>query len=540
MNLAQTAPKTVRIIAPTITGGLNKRAIELQINTAAYARVSTLKEEQEQSYERQVSHYTQYIKANPAWRFVKVYSDEGTGTRADKRTGFLEMIADCRAGKIDKILCKGVSRFARSTVDALKYIHELKDLGVSVFFENENIDTLTPGGEILLTILAGMAEQESRTISANVKWAYQKKFEDGGIILHTERVLGYTKDSSNNIIIDPQQAVIVQRIFKEFLVGYSTKAIAERLDADGIKTPRSSPRWVGNTCLNIIKNIQYTGDVIMGKSYKADVLSKSRRRNNGERPLYFIENAIPAIISKETYELAQAEYKRRTSLRSHSKSGKGRYSCLYAFSGFLFCGHCGAKLRKFHQRGKGGAEVTVWWCTHKERFGRDACTQKMIKDDGIKTAFINLINGHIAGEGLEFIRTLHKNIVAELNDDYLTDLDGVDEKIKAVQAEALRINKENRLGVLSNADYDEQIDRLEKELNGLREQKSQMILKNERVKLAEFRLQEIERILGGGEVVEFDTDLFRNLIEKIVVDGEQATFHLIAGAEIEVPLPKAA
>ena len=178
----------------------------LLIKVAAYARVSTKKDEQEDSYERQVAHYTKYIKNHEGWQFVDVYADEGiTGTRADKRADFQRMMEDCRKGLINKILVKSIARFARNTVDALNSIRELKELGISVYFENENIDTLSPGGEVLITILAAMAEQESRTISTNIKWAYQKKFQNGDIQVNYKRFLGYTRDKEHNFVIVPEQ-----------------------------------------------------------------------------------------------------------------------------------------------------------------------------------------------------------------------------------------------------------------------------------------------------------------------------------------------
>jgi DNA invertase Pin-like site-specific DNA recombinase len=533
MQLAEvTGEKRVRVIAPTlsVTG---KATLEQKQNVGAYARVSTDKEEQESSFERQVEYYTGHIQSRPDWRFVKVYQDDGiTGTRAEKRPGFMEMIADCRKGLLDKILVKSVARFARSTVDALKYIHELKDLGISVFFENENIDTLTPGGEVLLTILAGMAEQESRTISSNIRWAYAKKFEAGGIIMHTDKIIGYTRDEKKNIIVEPNEALTIQRIYKEFLGGSSTGAIASGLQADGIATPMAKGDWKPDTVASILKNIQYTGDSIMGRSYKPDVLSEKRVKNKGQRQQYYIENSHPAIISKEVFELAQAEFARRTSMRSHGKTGKGRYSSMYAFSGFLFCGECGAKLRKWHEKTRGGEVRTVWLCSNREHFGKDACSQFTKRDEQIKAAFLRMLDGQVANGGAEFFATLQQNIAAEITSDYLTQIDAIDAEISAIQADALRVNKENRVGNMSNNEYDDIIADFENRLAELREQKSKAIVKNEKLKLAEHRLKEIEKVLSDGLLDKFDDDLFRNLIERVVLVNNTATFCLLSGVEI--------
>lgn len=216
---------------------------------AAYARVSTEKEEQEDSFERQVEHYTALIKSKDEWEFGGIYADPGiTGTRAERRPDFMRMIADCRAGKINKVLVKSISRFARNTVDALNYIRELKDLGISVYFENENIDTLTPGGEVLITILAAMAEQESRTMSTNIKWTYQKKFKNGEIVLNTGLMLGYVKtgkdaEGRDTYEINENEAAIVRRIYGEYLTGVSIHRICRGLEADGIPTKLGKKRW---------------------------------------------------------------------------------------------------------------------------------------------------------------------------------------------------------------------------------------------------------------------------------------------------------
>ncbi len=223
---------------------------------AAYARVSTDKSEQEDSFERQVEHYTHYIKSRTDWEYVDIYADPGiTGTRADKRPEFQRMMADCRLGKINKILCKSIARFARNTVDALESIRELKELGIGVYFESQNIDTLTPGGDVLLTILAAMAEQESRTISTNVKWTFQKKRANGEVTFNYTRFLGYTRNEQGEIEIVPEQAEIVRRIYREFMCGYSTAIIARRLTDEGIPTPSNKTKWRASVICSILTPI---------------------------------------------------------------------------------------------------------------------------------------------------------------------------------------------------------------------------------------------------------------------------------------------
>ena len=237
--MAVTTRRVVREIPRAAILHIDAKEV-LRMVVVAYARVSTEKEEQEDSFERQVSYYTTLINSKPEWKFGGIYADPGiTGTRAEKRPDFLRMIEDCRAGKINKILVKSISRFARNTVDALNYIRELKELGISIYFENENIDTLTPGGEVLITILAAMAEQESRTMSTNIKWSYQKKFKNGEVLLNTSMMMGYIKtdrrDEEGKVIyeINEEEAVVVRRIYREYLSGVTVTRICRGLEADG-------------------------------------------------------------------------------------------------------------------------------------------------------------------------------------------------------------------------------------------------------------------------------------------------------------------
>ena len=259
-----TASRRVVRTLPKLFNGVSETE-QNKLLVAAYARVSTEREEQEDSFERQVEHYTQMINARADWQLVDIYADPGiSGTRAEKRPNFLRMIEDCRAGKIQKVMVKSISRFARNTVDALHYIRELKDLGISVCFESENIDTMTPGGEVLLTILAAMAEQESRTISSNIKWAYQRRFQDGNVLLNTGMMLGYRKtgkDTNGHDVyeINEEEADIVRRIYREYVAGITVTQICRRLEADEIPTKLGRKKWYPTVILSVLSNEKYTG-----------------------------------------------------------------------------------------------------------------------------------------------------------------------------------------------------------------------------------------------------------------------------------------
>ena len=287
----------------------NMTAVTAKEKVTYYARVSTENDEQEDSYERQREHFEEKIMANPKWEYVPGYADWGvTGTKAEARKNFMRMIEDCRAGKINRILVKSISRFARNTVDTLMYIRELREMGISVFFETQNIDTMSASGDVLITILAAMAEQESRTMSTNIKWAYQKRFKDGQVLINPA-TLGYKKDGDEYEIVE-EEAEIIRMVFRNYLAGDSVRQIADALNAEGYMT-RKGNGFKPNSILNILANEKYTGNAILGKTFKSDVLSKHRVKNEGQAPSYYVENSHPAIISQELFDMVQAEKERR-------------------------------------------------------------------------------------------------------------------------------------------------------------------------------------------------------------------------------------
>ena len=500
------------------------------LNVGAYARVSTKKEEQEDSYERQVSHYTKYIKSHDGWRFVDVYADEGiTGTRAEKRKDFQRMMDDCRLGKLDKILVKSIARFARNTVDALNAIRELKELGVSVYFENENIDTLSPGGEVLLTILAAMAEQESRTISTNIKWAYQKKFQNGDIQLNYKRFLGYTRDENHNLNIVPEEATVVQRIFREYLYGYSCANIAAGLTKDKIPTPSNKTKWYASVIMSILQNEKYYGGLICGKTYKPDVLSKKLYKNEGHVERYYIENSHPAIISKEEFDLVQAEMRRRQTIRGFSETNQGRYSSKYAFSKRLICGECGAYYRRHAQYCK-GEYIHTWVCpTHKIK-GGTACSQTYLKEEEIEGAFLEMLKA-LVGDFKEISDTLKENIVSSLDDSIAEDINETLLQIEVRQTEMLELLREKRAGRISDQEYNERGMAIEKAIQELSERRVKLESKSNSAKLAMMRVEQITTALSEvGSLDKYNGEIFRAIVENVVVRNTYTLdFHLKVG-----------
>lgn len=322
----------------------NSKSVEKK-RVCAYCRVSTEEESQATSYDLQVSYYTDYIKRNSSWKFAGVYADEGiSGTSTKNREQFLQMIQDCRDGKIDYIITKSISRFARNTLDCLQYIRELKNLPkpVGVFFEKENLDTLDGKSEFFLTILSSIAQEESRTISENTKWGIQKRFQQGKAHCPTTYFLGYDTDENGKLVINEEEAAIVRRIYREFLSGKGSKVIAKGLMKDGIRTIRGNKNWTSNAVYRMLTNEKYCGDILMQKSVTIDFLTHKRVPNEGHQPQYFIQDHHPAIIPKEDWHAVQEELKRRSDL-FHDPDGKYRqkYSGRMPFSNVLFCAECG-------------------------------------------------------------------------------------------------------------------------------------------------------------------------------------------------------
>lgn len=524
-------PKVVRVVRKVSSTQITAQTIREQLTdtrlpVAAYARVSTTNEEQEDSLERQKAHYTEYIGNRPEWRFVGVYDDPGvTGTRVDQRKGFQRLLNDCWAGKIKKILCKSISRFARNTVDALKYIRELKELGIGIYFETQNIDTMTAGGDILITILAAIAEQESRNMSENIKWAFQKKFKEGELMLVCSQFLGYDRDKDKNIVINEEQAKIVRRIYREFLSGYSCATIAKNLTEDGIQTVTGKKQWRASGIRNILTNEKYFGGAYLGKTCKKDVLSKERVASD---EVYYVENSHPAIIPKDTWDLVQLELERRKDYRSCTETGNGRYSSKYPFSKKLICGECGMVFRR-HAQYKKGEYVRTWVCiTHKIK-GNEYCSQHYILEDDIERCFQRVINEFV-GDMSQIKEILKENVTSTLSEKDDNRGEQILLRMQALQAEMININRKKRAGEIAYELYIAKAQEIADEVEKLeREQKEIQSTENDR--LAETkRLKDILEVINEMHPTdEFDGEMFRRLIDNVIVKGNQLTFNFKVG-----------
>ena len=366
---------------------------------AAYCRVSTDQEEQLSSYEAQVNYYTNYIEKHPDYEFAGIYADEGiSGTTTKKREQFNRMIEDCKAGKIDMIITKSISRFARNTLDCLNFVRQLKDLGIGVTFEKEAIFTLDSKGEVLLSILSSLAQDESRSISENSTWGIRRRFEQGKLHVNHTKFLGYDKDKNGNLVVNEKQAKIVRRIYKEFLDGKGANRIARDLELGGVANWNGKAKWYEGSIRKMLTNEKYKGDALLQKTYTVDFLSKKRADNNGEVPQYYVEDSHPAIIDKEMWEAVQLEMERRRNFALQYGIQKLEYATTSnPFAGRVICGSCGQVFgRKVWNSTDDRFRRIIWRCNGKyPAKGEKGCGSRHIDDGVLYQAFVDVFNAMV-------------------------------------------------------------------------------------------------------------------------------------------------
>lgn len=362
---------------------------------AAYCRVSTDQEEQLSSYENQVSYYTNFISNNPQYELAGIYADEGiSGTNTKKRKNFNRMIDDCEAGKIDRIIVKSISRFARNTLDCLNYVRRLKELGIGVTFEKEAIDTLDAKGEVLLTILSSLAQDESRSISENSTWGIRKRFEQGKFSVNTRKFMGYDSDENGNLIVNEEQAKIVRLIYEKYLCGRNYFVIARELNEAGIPGWNGKVNWIASTIETMLHNEKYKGDALLQKTYTVDFLTKKREKNQGQIAQYYVENNHPAIVKPEIWEAVRLEEQRRREYmeRHHIKA----YSSDLAnnpFASKVICGECGEAFGRKKWRPRPGEYRSVWQCNARYRVkGVMGCSNRHIDESTLEEIFVKAWN----------------------------------------------------------------------------------------------------------------------------------------------------
>ena len=401
MEATTTLDRRVRVIPATKTRGAIHSTHDGKKRVAAYCRVSTDSEEQLNSYEAQKSYYTQKIEESPDWEMAGIYADEGiSGTSMKKRTEFKKMITACKRGRIDLIITKSLSRFARNTVDCLETVRLLKANGIGVYFEKENINTLTESSEFLITLFSGFAQAESESLSKNVAWGWRKSAEAGNVYFQYKRMLGYLKGTDGQPEIVPEEAKIIRRIYRRYLAGCSLGQIKQELEQDNIPTAQKVERWSSAVIHNILTNEKYMGDALLQKTYITDCITKKVKKNMGERPMYYVENNHPAIVSREMFDQVQKEMTRRSSKRKVlQKSGKtelGKYSGKYALTELLVCGECGSPYKRVTWA-RNGKKRIVWRCVSRLEFGTKYCHNSPTLDESrLHNAILAAMNEYAA------------------------------------------------------------------------------------------------------------------------------------------------
>lgn len=480
---------------------------------AGYARVSTDHEEQATSYEAQVRYYTEYIRGRDDWVFAGMYTDDGiSATSTRHRDGFNQMVEDALAGKIDLIITKSVSRFARNTVDSLTTVRKLKDRGIEIYFEKENIWTLDAKGELLITIMSSLAQEESRSISENTTWGKRRGFAEGKTSVTYSRFLGYGPDFS----VIEEEAETVRLIYRLYLSGLSSYAIARRLEEEGVKAPAGGSKWHADTIRSILRNEKYKGDALIQKTYTADFLTKKTVKNTGEVPQYYVEGHHEAIIDAETFELAQAELRRR--------AGATSYSGLSIFSSKIVCGECGAFYgpRVWHSNDK--YRKNVWQCGHKyKRGGGVMCRTPALTEDEIKAAFLKALNGVLvdreaAISDMEVLRrTATDTSLLE------SELAGVESEIASLGERLDGLIRENARTARDQGEYGAMYDEIAGRYDERERRRGELEAEIADAKASGKAIGRLIRTLRGieGDVVtEFDESLWSGMVESMEVGSD--------------------
>ena len=539
MEVQRIPKKMVTVLEPKRSFTVDREKYR-QRRVAAYCRVSTDDEEQLTSYNTQKRVYTDMVMANKDWELVGIYADEGiSGTRADKRPEFKRMIDDCFAGKIDYIITKSVSRFARNTVDCLDHVRQLKARGIGVYFEEQNIDTLKCDSELYLVIYAGFAQSESESMSKNITWSYRKNFEDGKCIYIYKKLLGYKKGADGTPEIVPEEAVIVERIFNMFLAGMTAEGISNVLKAEKIKVPGKELNFSKKMILGILQNEKYCGDCILQKTVTVDCISKTRKKNEGEAPMYLVENSHPAIVSREVFNRVQEEISRRKALPPQSKkkavTASGKYS-KYALTEVLKCGECGSRYKRVTWTSSGKKQI-VWRCVSRLDYGKKYCKDSItVKEEELQEAIVRAIRKFNEEDDSTYIALMKATLGDALG------ITGNNEEIEFLERRIEALNKRMVQIVSASVQAGESVEHHEDEFRRIAEEIDQL---KRRIDAAhekrkenpgeQERLKEIQATIDSrsASINVYDDTIVRQMIECIRVyhDGR---LEIIFGGGYEI------
>ena len=536
--MEQTTPKrTVRVIPVTKSPAASaKKNVILRV--AAYCRVSTDTEEQINSYEAQKAYYTQLIEENPEWEMAGVFADEGiSGTGTKKRVEFNRMIAACKRGRIDLILTKSLSRFSRNTLDCIDVVRTLKERGIGVIFEKENINTLTQTSEFMMTLFSGFAQAESESISKNVSWGIRKSMESGNTHI---RLLGYRKGPDGQTEIDPEGAKTVRRIYRRYLEGASLGDIKDELEADGVPSSAGTATWHHQTIRNILSNEKYMGDALLQKTYVTDCIKKTVRRNKGERPMYYVENHHEAIIPRELFQRVQEEMTRRGSKRKvmqkSAKTEQGKYSGKYALSELLVCGECGSPYRRCTWA-RNGKKRIVWRCVSRLEFGKKFCHYSPTMDETrLQNGILDGLNQYAANREEIIESAMELALLAGGGDgtDGASLLD-IRQKLEDLAVEE-NFLLEKVLEDMENPDLTAQLQKLTEEKKRLAEREEALQKEEQRKASRRAKQRELREWMEQqpAQFTAYDDAIARRAVEKITVVSADTILISVQDTEDEI------
>lgn len=519
--------KKVRIIAPTITASESVKNNYRQKRVAAYCRVSTQQEEQLNSYEVQKAYYTERITCEPKWKLVGIFADKGiSGTSTKNRDEFNKMIRACKRGKIDMIITKSISRFARNTVDCLKYVRMLKELNVDVFFEEQGLHSIDKSSEFYITIYGSIAQSESENISANVKWGKEQSARQGKVAFQYKNMIGYKKGKDGEPEIVPEEADVIRYIYHRFLAGDSYGTIKAELEKRSIPSPGGNEEWCYSTIRSILTNEKYKGDAVINKTFVVDCISKRVKRNNGERAKYYVENNHPAIIDEETFGKVQEELARRTSKHKVKQVGTktelGRYSSKYALTELLVCGECGTAYRRCTWTSCNNKRI-VWRCINRLDYGKRYCHHSPSLEEGaLQRAIMGAVK-KVAMQNTRLLQTLKThiamNVECENNGDRIIE---IKVRITEIDSEFKKLLGSLSVDLNSNTNTEKALKELIIEKRQL-EDELKLYDDSENLSDSANKLNEISHMTSIIEnlPLHFDDTLIRQILECVVVQSKE-------------------
>ena len=528
------------IVIPPKPELMQTTSVKKQLRVAAYCRVSTKEEEQASSYEAQCEYYTDKIMSNKEWTMAGIFADEGiTGTSTKKRTEFLRMIRQCKQKKIDLILTKSIQRFARNTLDCINYTRILRQLGIGVLFEKENINSLPPDSEFMITMYGAMAQSESESISGNVKWGKKRAMEAGKVSIVYKNLYAYEKGADGKPIPIPAQAEIVQELYTRYLTGASLRELKDWLENGNHPTVAGSTTWSISTVKGILTNEKYCGDVLLQKTFSTDVISKKVVKNTGQLPKYLIQNHHEGIVTREQFQAVQAELARRSALRSDSKqavTGRSCYTSKYALSDRLVCGECGKLYRRKTRNIKGNI-YHEWRCISRLDYGKRYCHDSpTLRELPLQNAILSAIN-----EAMSEKPVLLDRIKSAMSLELLP-VQGQAMSLADIERRLAQLNEQFQCLLAEAIDTDDkeacnaQFAEILTEQTALKEQKEEILQRSADADRVCTRMKQAEQAIEdtASTITEWNENAVRQLVERVaVLSSDEVLVRIKSDAEIK-------